>query len=339
MRLRIKSFLLLCVCLLAWPGGCSSRSGHEPSQAREKPQRLEREFSGGPVTLLVRVDKAAPTLADQITLELELIVEAGFEAEFPQYLPEDFEGFSVTDVQGPDMVVGPQRSKENIRKGQVPVARGVRRLTLEPNRSGDLTIAPLEVFFRRRGEKEENSFETEEFVIHVAPLKDIGALDFKPHEIFKAPPAEGPSRPWWYAALGLGVISGAAVAGFFFLRRRTKAPPPPPPPDEVAWEALRRLVALDLISKGEIERFYVLLSSILRQYIEGRFGVRAPERTTQEFLEEASRSPELGRHRDRLKEFLELSDMVKFARYEPDPPVIQASFDTVKRFIEETAEG
>ena len=139
--------------------------------------------------------------------------------------------------------------------------------------------------------------------------------------------------------MGLGVISGAAVAGFFFLRRRTKAPPPPPPPDEVAWEALRRLVALDLISKGEIERFYVLLSSILRQYIEGRFGVRAPERTTQEFLEEASRSPELGRHRDRLKEFLELSDMVKFARYEPDPPVIQASFDTVKRFIEETAEG
>ena len=111
---------------------------------------------------------------------------------------------------------------------------------------------------------------------------------------------------------------------------------PPVPPHEVAYDALRRLLALRLIEKGEIERFFVFLSAILREYIESRFGVHAPERTTEEFLEEATRHRALESHRARLGEFLRLCDQVKFARYQPDDSTIQQAFDVVKRFIAET---
>ena len=97
-----------------------------------------------------------------------------------------------------------------------------------------------------------------------------------------------------------------------------------------------RLVAMDLIAKGQIERFFVLLSGVLREYIESSFQVRAPERTTEEFLQEASRDPALDVHRSRLAEFLSLCDQVKFARFEPEAEAIQGAFDVTKRFIEET---
>ena len=91
-----------------------------------------------------------------------------------------------------------------------------------------------------------------------------------------------------------------------------------------------------LVAKGEVERFYVYLSGILRVYIESRFGVRAPELTTEEFFLAATGSPELGPYRGRLKEFLDLCDQVKFARFEPEAGTIQSSFDVVKMFIQET---
>jgi hypothetical protein len=107
----------------------------------------------------------------------------------------------------------------------------------------------------------------------------------------------------------------------------------------VAWDSLRRLVAQNFVERGEIELFFVHLSLILRRYIEGRFRVDAPDRTTEEFLVEASHAPELDRHRDRLRSFLVLSDEVKFARFEPDADGIQDAFDVVKRFVEETTDA
>jgi hypothetical protein len=65
--------------------------------------------------------------------------------------------------------------------------------------------------------------------------------------------------------------------------------------------------------------------------------VRAPERTSEEFLIEAAAHPAIEGHRGRLGEFLVLSDRVKFARFQPDAADIQAAFDVVKRFLEETA--
>ena len=61
--------------------------------------------------------------------------------------------------------------------------------------------------------------------------------------------------------------------------------------------------------------FVITVSDVLRRYIEAAFSIRAPERTTEEFLEEASQHEDLkGDFADRLDEFLSIVDLVKFAR-------------------------
>src|SRR5258707_12752244 len=57
---------------------------------------------------------------------------------------------------------------------------------------------------------------------------------------------------------------------------------------EIALAALQRLRQ----DSPTVEVFYTRLSDIVRQYIEDRFGLHAPERTTEEFLAEASLPPD-----------------------------------------------
>jgi len=57
----------------------------------------------------------------------------------------------------------------------------------------------------------------------------------------------------------------------------------------------------------------------VRRYLEDRFRLRAPEMTTEEFLQAAQQNPQLPReHRSSLGRFLTEADMVKFARHIPE---------------------
>ncbi len=109
------------------------------------------------------------------------------------------------------------------------------------------------------------------------------------------------------------------------------------PPHEAAYEALEALKAKDLPSHGKIREFYYELSLIARRYIEDRFDIRAPEMTTEEFLFTLKESGALsGAHKNLLKEFLSLCDIVKFAKYGPTLREIDSSFDAARKFVDET---
>ena len=104
-------------------------------------------------------------------------------------------------------------------------------------------------------------------------------------------------------------------------------------------DALRALVARNLVAEGRIEAFFVLLSGIVRSYIEDGFGVRAPEQTTEEFLQRVAGAPALAAHRASLAPFLQVADEVKFAQHQPEDVVIQRAFATARDFIEQTADA
>jgi len=72
--------------------------------------------------------------------------------------------------------------------------------------------------------------------------------------------------------------------------------------------------------------------------VEERFDIHAPERTTEEFMAELRLSTKLrGDHKSLLEDFLSRCDLVKFARFEPSLPELQALLDSAYRFIDETA--
>ncbi len=330
---------LLLSSILGALSGCGPGGSAPPKAAATPAWAFEKTFnSGTPVTLTLRLSPTELSLSDKVTLEEELRVDDGFDAEFPEYLPEDFEGFSVVEIESPKTIDKGAAPDKPAPAAQAAPAVKVRtkRLTLEPDRSGTLTLAPLAVYFRKAGEKAEQFFLTDEVPITVKAIENVRDLALEPLKgIYEAPPVTTPSAWKLPAGIAAGVLVVAIVA-LFLSKRRIRHAPPPAPPHELAYDALRRLVALGLVEKGEIELFFVHLSAILREYIERRFEVKAPERTTEEFLDEASRNGALASHRARLDEFLSLSDQVKFARLQPDEKTIQGAFDVVKQFLKET---
>ena len=148
-----------------------------------------------------------------------------------------------------------------------------------------------------------------------------------------------PSRRLWIAL----AILAALAAAFLALRKILTTPrtflhmPPPVPPHEIALNALADLRAKGWIETLQIEPFYVALSGIVRRYLEGRFGLRAPERTTEEFIRDALTSRKLSdAHRDLVAGFLEQSDLVKFARHAPGQADMRNALDSAERLVRET---
>ena len=137
-----------------------------------------------------------------------------------------------------------------------------------------------------------------------------------------------PHSWWWLLPV---IVLGVIAWWLWRLKKPTVATEtvPPPTPLEVALAALEQLRARSL----PVELFYTRLSDIVRHYIEGQFGLRAPERTTEEFLAESTLP---GASMALLSTFLQESDLVKFARLRPGRDDMERAFDAAEKFVRET---
>ena len=124
------------------------------------------------------------------------------------------------------------------------------------------------------------------------------------------------------------------------LWRRRVAASRPVPAEAPAVVALRALDELerDGAHLADPDRFYVTVSSILRRYLEGQFGLRAPEQTTEEFLAAAEAGTAFDREQQRtLRAFLAACDAVKFARARPLADETARITATARGFVHATA--
>lgn len=109
------------------------------------------------------------------------------------------------------------------------------------------------------------------------------------------------------------------------------------PPHLLALEQLQKIKSEDLVNNGKTKEYYYRISSCVRFYIEGRFEIRAPESSTEEFVEEAIQSQKIeGRHINILKEFLSACDLVKFAQIDSDIAQADEIYRIAEAFIQET---
>ena len=150
------------------------------------------------------------------------------------------------------------------------------------------------------------------------------------------PPVEIPSGWAWLGWL----LAGAAVAALAYFawkwwqKRRAQVPVVPPMPAHVrAKQKLQEALALIAQPKP----FCTLVSDTTRYYLEERFDFHAPERTTEEFLQELrGTNLLLPDQKESLGEFLQQCDLVKFARYEPGEPELRGLHEAAVRLVEET---
>jgi hypothetical protein len=89
------------------------------------------------------------------------------------------------------------------------------------------------------------------------------------------------------------------------------------PPHVVAIMELDRLRSEKLWKLGKNKQYYTELSEILRKYIERRFQINALEMTSEEILILFKRDKTTQSVYQNLRQILQLSDLVKFAKIEP----------------------
>jgi hypothetical protein len=144
--------------------------------------------------------------------------------------------------------------------------------------------------------------------------------------------------------LGSLVCVALLVLLWWWLRRPRRGPPLPV---EVAVpahvKALRALARLRQAAPAHdardavVDAFYVEVSQVLRVYLEERFGLHAPLRSTEEFLAELEQDAALRpEHRQRLRGFLQQCDLVKFARLHPATDVHEQTLGSAETVVEET---
>ncbi len=155
---------------------------------------------------------------------------------------------------------------------------------------------------------------------------------------FRGPEALRRQRRNLWISLGAALVLAALAAFALWKWRHRVIPPPPPVPAHVtAFQALEELEQTPAWTRPDVDAAAVSLSLILRTYIEDRFGIQAPDLTTEEFLiavEEQSPWPE--EHQAGLKRFFTATDRIKFAGERPEREVLDELMASVREFITST---
>ena len=106
-------------------------------------------------------------------------------------------------------------------------------------------------------------------------------------------------------------------------------------PIQRAMVELERLLKKGLPGRGRYKDFYVELTMVVRRYVQRKYGIRAPNMTTEEFLRELARSGHQTAEQSKtLTEFLESADLVKFAGLEATPDMADAATGRARGYLE-----
>jgi BatD DUF11 like domain len=272
------------------------------------------------------VDTTRATVGDRITLTVTVDHPAGSRVTWPDSL--DLKPFDVLEAH----------TSPDERRGDTLSTTA--RITVAAFQLGDLEIPSLKVTVHGPDDAVD-TLATDAFGIRVVSVGADKGGDIRDIR----GPMSIPLSVLRIALWGLAVVA-VALAGWWINRRRlgrrrtpvpVAAPAAPArPPHEVALEALARLEASPLLERGQVKEYHVEASDILRTYVRGRFGVDAPEMTTDEALEGLRRAGVERRLRDELRRFLDPCDLVKFAKVRPTPEASRATLSLGRLVVEST---
>jgi hypothetical protein len=288
----------------------------------------------GPVKATVKVWPGKPTLADPVYVRLEVEAPAGVSIDAPFQEAGDQRlgrfhviGFTRDTQRRPD---GGQLHQQTY--------------TLEAPSSGRQRIPPLrlEMTDARKGSggdaAKPQEILTDEVPLEIAPMATEAATAQLKGAVGELDPDVGGIG--WLSVLGLAsalaVLASGSVLGYRTYRARRRIEKQRSAYDD-AVAHLRALEERGPPDETAADAWFVELSSIVRRYLEQRYEIRAPELTTEEFLQVATARPELSaEHRGLLSSFLERCDRVKFAGYRPDADESIATLKAARGFVEDT---
>ena len=316
---------LTAAALLLIAAGCDQKAqnAQTPSSAEKTPARSVVER--GPVKFTAEVEPAKARLSDEPVLTLTIEYEPGVRIEKPPF-GSSLGSFLVRDFREP--LTKTREGREILQQ----------IYTLEPVRTGRLLIDPITLTFidlRPNGDEKTHTIQTEALTVEVSSM--LG--DAAPSLASLRPQAEPLDLPTYGSIIGWSIVMillALTIIGWLTRRhfkRKRQAAAIVLSPEELALAELDKL-AQSRMAQTDVVQFYVELTAVVRRYIERTTGIRAPEQTTEEFLREISQANTFDRTtNDRLRDFLESADLVKFAAFRPRQQDVDEGFARAKIFI------
>ena len=280
------------------------------------------------IDIKVDAEPAQVDVARDFFVTLTFTAPAGTALALPD-LRDRFTGFRVAEDFTEDPVVAPDGATTLVSRW---------RLVPEPV-AARYRLAPFVVYVTatNAAAAQRSSFCTASvyFTPPAAREAVTGGMEIDPEK--DLPPLSWKLVGWCAAAL---VALAALVAAVWWIVRKVREAVRVHrmSPIERAYYELDRLLKRGLPGRGLYKDFYVELTMVVRRYVERKYGVRAPNMTTQEFLGELARRADdaaaapVGDPRA-LKEFLESADLVKFAGVEATPAMADAATGKARDYL------
>ena len=276
----------------------------------------------------LKADSTWVSMGDAITLTLAVDHVPGLSLQWPKW-EKELGGLEIISYSNIDS----SHLEGKIRKQQ--------EISLIAFDTGSFKIPPVQIEYTIGNGDYKQSISSNPLIIDVDSVVVDLAQGIKPVKgILDAPFTIQEALP--FIILGLLVI-GLIVGGIWYFRRRKPKPEvvevkplPKIPPHETAMRKLALLEEKKLWQKGEFKAYYIELTEVLREYLEGVFDVAALESTTGEILTEMSKHSLPMREYENLKNLLQMADLAKFAKFKPGDQENLNNMEVARSFIRET---
>ena len=164
---------------------------------------------------------------------------------------------------------------------------------------------------------------------YLAPIKNIIEEPFKISDVFP------------YALGLLGFIALLFFGRYFFKKKNQPkevevVPEIKRPAHEIAFEKLEQLKKDKLWQQGKIKEYQSQLTYIVREYLENRYDIQALESTTDDILPQLKNANIPDEFSPKLREMLQLADLVKFAKAEPPIEAHDRLMSYAESFVRQT---
>lgn len=176
---------------------------------------------------------------------------------------------------------------------------------------------------------------------------ETDSIDFHALQISDIKPVQDPPFVWqdyldyiYIPLLILFALVLIATIVYLILRKKKKGyfftPKVELPPHVVALQGLDNLKASKLWQKGMEKQYYTDLTDILRNYIDKRFNIDAPEMISEDIIVAVHLATDTKSATDSLSQILSVADLVKFAKYTPYADENDLSLVNAYLFVNQT---
>lgn len=284
------------------------------------------------VTVQASADSTVMLMGDLNHLRVTVDMPAGSRAELIDFpiLPT---GTEYIDYKGVDVVASDSSSV---------IADARRKIqfdfTIQAFDPGTVTLPPFAVLEAPGADTAFSNVVTFKVLpVDVDSLQTINPL---------APIASADSRwydyipDWIFWALGAVLVLIGALLAFRFFRKHKEEifeqKKVHIPPYDLAKMRLSKLKDRHLPENGHEKEYYTELVDILREYLQGRFGIFAMEMTSTQILKALRSNPETRLSAPQMQEVLAIADFVKFAKVRPLPDDNIKSYNRAMEFVDTT---